>query len=354
MERLRAPTIGLSTILAAWICSNTHARIESENDQSGQPVWTSDRAETQLPSPVMGTDLRIRPTRLPPTLSPQEWEVADRPAPAATDGPPMGIAAMMRPRFSFAAEWEPLVDGVAIGTTGGSVRVPTYPVFGPPPPFLTLGYDFTQLESPAAFDLPSNIHEFSLGLAWMRRINERWMLRFMLNGSFTTDLNNTGDEAWRLRGGGFAMYRPSDRWSFAVGAIATGRDDIPVLPAIGLIWKPSPRLTVNLMMPRPKISWRIAERANRQHWVYLGAAIDGGDWAYERASGVGDRLEYREWRAVLGWESMPPKPPGSFISLGTKLNAEVGYVFGREFEFRSATPSISIGDALLLRAGVGF
>jgi len=266
----------------------------------------------------------------------------------------MDIAALMRPRFSFDAEWEPMVDGVVIGTIGGSVRVPTYPVFGPPPPFITFGYAFTQLESPAALDLPSSMHEFSLGLAWMRRINERWMLRFMLNGSFATDLNNTGDEAWRLRGGGFAMYRPNDRWSFAVGAMATGRSDIPVLPAIGLIWQPSPSLTVNLMMPRPRISWLLVERGNRQHWVYLGAGIDGGDWAYERTSGTGDRLEYREWRAVLGWESMPPKPPGSFMRMGTTINAEVGYVFGREFEFKSATPSISIGDALLLRAGISF
>jgi len=188
----------------------------------------------------------------------------------------------------------------------------------------------------------------------MRRINERWMLRFMLGGAFATDLYNTGGDAWRMRGGGFAMYRPNERWSFAVGAMATGRRDIPVLPAVGLIWQPTPALTVNLMMPRPRISWLLIERRNRQHWVYVGGAIDGGDWAYERANGVGDRLEYREWRLVLGWESMPPKPPGAFMSTGTTINAEVGYVFGREFEFKSATPDISIGNAVLLRAGVRF
>ena len=75
---------------------------------------------------------------------------------------------------------------------------------------------------------------------------------------------------------------------------------------------------------------------------------------YERASGVGERLSYRELRLVLGWESMPPRPPGAFRSSGTRLNAEIGYVFGREFEFDHSGGDISPEDALLLRTGISF
>jgi len=340
MKSLRARVFALAFLPAAWLPSLVDAQTECLTPPASSSP--NENAETQ-----------IMPIRLPPVTLIQELEVSETPTTAA-GRPPVDIAALMRPRFSFEAGWEPEVDGVAIGTVGGSIRFPLYPVFGPPPPFITAGYDFTQLEAPASLDLPSSMHEFSTGLAWMRRINERWMLRFMLSGAFATDLHNTGGDAWRMRGGGFAIYRPNERWSLAVGAMATGRMDIPVLPAAGLIWQPTPALTVNLMMPRPRISWMIIERDNRQHWVYIGGAIDGGDWAYERANGVGDRLEYREWRLVLGWESMPPKPLGAFMSTGTTINAEVGYVFGREFEFKSATPDISIGNAVLLRAGIRF
>jgi hypothetical protein len=269
-------------------------------------------------------------------------------------GPPRDIASLLRPRVELSAEWEPEVDGVALGSYDVSVQMPIYPIFGPPPPLITSGYTFTQLEAPVQMDLPSSLHEVALGTAWMRRINDRWMARFMLSGAFASDLENTSSEAWQLRVGGFAIYRPNAQWSFTVGALATGRDDIPVLPAIGAIWEPSPEVIVNLMLPRPRISVLLADRGDRQHWGYFGGGISGGAWAYDRASGQGDKLNYREWRIVLGWESKRPQPPGTFRPSGTTFNAEVGYVLGRQFEFESNAPDISIGDALLLRAGVGF
>jgi hypothetical protein len=37
-----------------------------------------------------------------------------------------------------------------------------------------------------------------------------------------------------------------------------------------------------------------------------------------------------------------------------KLGGEIGYVFGREFEFDSDRPDLTPDDALLLRATVSF
>ena len=69
---------------------------------------------------------------------------------------------------------------------------------------------------------------------------------------------------------------------------------------------------------------------------------------------VRDRLSYREWRLVLGWEATPPQAPGTYATVGWRINAEVGYVVGRKLEFDRNLPDISIGDTLLLRAGVSF
>jgi hypothetical protein len=146
----------------------------------------------------------------------------------------------------------------------------------------------------------------------------------------------------------------NERWSWAFGALATGRDDIPVIPAVGAIWEPSPKFKINLMMPNPRISWLLANSSGRQHWGYVGGALSGGTWAYDRASGLAERLTYREWRLVLGCESMPPQTPGTFRPIGTRLHAEVGYVFGRTFEFDRNIPDISPDNTLLLRTGISY
>jgi hypothetical protein len=286
----------------------------------------------------------------------------DGPAAGPTNEPPLSDAidqsldlkSLLRPRVEFFAEWEPESDGLAISSYDLSAKMPTYPIFGPPPPFVTTGYSYTRIDAPATLDLPESLHDFSLGLGWMRRINDRWMARFMLSGAFASDMDNASSDAWQIRGGGFALYRPNERWSWAFGALATGRDDVPVIPAFGVIWEPSPQLKVNLMMPRPRVAYLLAESDTRQYWGYVGGGISGGTWAYNRASGVGERLSYREFRLVLGWESTSPLPPGTFRATGTRLNAEIGYVFGREFELDRDGADIKTDDALLLRTGISF
>ncbi|MDF1745544.1 MAG: DUF6268 family outer membrane beta-barrel protein [Gimesia sp.] len=267
---------------------------------------------------------------------------------------PRDLKSLMKPRFDFAAEWEPEAGGVGISSYDLSMKLPLYPIFGPPPPFLTAGYSFTQIEALPAFDLPENLHQFTLGMSWMRRINEKWMTRTMLNGVFASDLNNTGSMAWQFRGGFFALYRPNDIWNIAIGALATGQEDIPVIPVLGAIWEPNPRLKINLMLPNPRVSFLLSESERRQHWGYVGGGMSGGNWAYQRNDGSPEQLNYREWRFVLGWESMPPKKPGSFGSTGRKFLMELGYVFGRKFELERNATDIKIENTLLLHSGLSF
>lgn len=267
---------------------------------------------------------------------------------------PLDFKSLMKPRFDSSAEWEPEVGGVGISSYDLSMKIPVYPIFGPPPPFLNFGYSYTQIDAPASLDLPQSLHEFSFGMSWMRPINEKWIARYTLNGVFASDMNNTSSTAWQMRGGMFAIYRPNETWNFAFGALATGQNEIPVLPVLGAIWQPRPSLKVDLMLPNPRISLLVSETEQRQHWAYVGGGFSGGRWAYQRANGLGERLNYREFRFVLGWESTPPKKPGSFGSSGTRWNAEVGYVFGRKFEFNNSVPDVKLENTLLLHSGISF
>lgn len=276
-------------------------------------------------------------------------ELAHAQEPLALD-----IKQMSKPIFSASFDWEPRTNAVGLSSFDVSVQQPIYPVFGPPPPVLNSSYSLTSINAARHAQLPATLHEFALGAAWMRRINDSWMARMMLSGAFASDLENTTGSAWQIRGGVFGLYRHSDHWNFAVGAIATGRDDLPVLPAVGAIWEPSRRWKINLMMPQPRVSRLLSESSTRQHWGYVGAGISGGTWAYQQTPTDSGRLTYREWRLVLGWESIRPQPPGTYRPSGNRWTAEIGYAIGRRFEFDSDRSDLRLSDSLLLSSGFSF
>jgi hypothetical protein len=264
------------------------------------------------------------------------------------------FAKLLIPSFNVAAEWQAEVNQVELISYDARVTIPTYPIFGPPPPFLNAGFSYFDLNAPAAFDLPTDLYDYSLGFGWMRRINDRWMLRLMFSTALATDGKNNSSDAWQFRGGLFAMYRPNEQWTWIVGALALGRKDIPAVPAVGAIWQPTPALRFDLTLPKPKAAFLLADQGARQQWGYIGGGFEGGTWAYEASAGLDDQLTYRDWRVVVGWESTPTPEPGMPFTRGRKLGVEVGYVFAREFEFGSGRPDLGLDDSLLIRATASF
>ncbi len=333
------------TVLVGWSAANDEARPQLP-ESLGVVPWgvRSASVPTDPFAEIPALDLS-RPQPLPPI----EAMSSD---PAEEAAPP-DIRKLMRPTFDFGVEWEPETSELAIGAYDARVTVPTFPVFGPPP-MITVGFSFMDLLAPDSFDLPSSLYDVSLGISGMRKLNDRWMIRWMIGSSFASDWENTTSDAWRFHGGCFALWNCHEQWQIMLGALATGREDIPVLPAAGAIWQPTSGVRVDLMMPRPRVNFMIADRGHRQQWIYAGGGLDGGTWAYQRASGTDELLTYREWRLVLGWESKPPGRVGGPPAPGWSLGMEVGYVLGRTFEFDSGAPELEPDDSLLVRATIKF
>jgi hypothetical protein len=260
----------------------------------------------------------------------------------------------MLPTFNLASEWQLEASDVGLASYDARVDIPTYPVFGPPPPFVHAGFCYTDLSAPDVFDLPADLYDYSLGFSWIRPLRDRWTVRLMFSTVLATDGKNMSNEAWRFRGGLFAICRPNQNWTWILGALALGRNDIPVVPALGAIWQPNPGLRLDLTLPRPKIAILLVDNGPRQQWAYVGSGFSGGTWAYERAGGIDDEITYRDWRILLGWESTPTLETGMPFTRGRKLGAEIGYVFARDFEFGSASPDISLEDTVMLRATASF
>ncbi len=267
---------------------------------------------------------------------------------------PLNLRELMWPTFNLSAEWLGEASGVEIGSYDVSVQIPTYPFFGPPPPFLNAGFSYTNLSAPTALGLPTDLYDYSLGFSWIRPLSDQWTLRLMFSTALATDGQNNSSDAWQFRGGAFAMYQPNQQWTWLVGAIALGRSDLPAVPAVGAIWQPNAGWKFDLIMPKPKIAMMLVDNGPRQQWAYVGGGFDGGTWAYQRWDGVDDRITYRDWRVMLGWESIPAAVPGVPFTRGRKLAVEIGYSFAREFEFDSGTPDINLDHTWLLRASASF
>jgi hypothetical protein len=254
---------------------------------------------------------------------------------------------LIRPKISFSSEWLTSSD-LNLSNHDIRVTVPTYPFFGPPPPMISAGFSFTDLIDADALGLPGDLFEYSTGLSWVRPVKDRWMVRSMLGVALATDNKNTTSDAWQFRGGIFAVYEPNEKWQWVFGAIAIGRNDLPVVPAVGVIWQPQPDLKMDLTFPKPRVSRVFAETESRQQWGYIGMAIGGGTWAFERNDQTDDQITYGDWRVVAGWESLPTPVAGAKFTTGRKLGLEVGYVFSRDIEFRNGSPEISLSDAVML------
>ncbi|QDU80940.1 hypothetical protein Pla110_26760 [Polystyrenella longa] len=279
---------------------------------------------------------------------------ASQPELTVVGGPPRNLKELMKPIIRLNGEY--ITDGgdVPLATTGIRVSVPTYPLWGPPPPLIDLGYQSTWLHTPAEMQLPEHFHEYQVGASWMRILNEDWKMRLWAGTSFNTDGENTSSDALQFRGGLFAIYSVSPEFEWIMGVVALGRSDLPAVPALGLIYRPNDDWTFDFTFPRPQATYVYERTDDRQHSVYLGGGLNGTTWAFAEPNGRENQITYSDWRAVLGWESSPFSPTGSRFTPGKRLKVETGYVFARRLEFDDVRPDISLNNGWTVNASFNF
>jgi hypothetical protein len=182
---------------------------------------------------------------------------------------------------------------------------------------------------------------------WLPKLNERWRLILMATPGLYGDFEQTDDRAWRLTGFGLAAFdwKPG-RVKLVMGVVYLDRDDFNILPAAGAIWTPSENVEVEAVMPRPRAGWRWRYGTGFEDWLYVAGEIGGGTWQIERQDLTSDRLTIRDFRIILGAERRRNGGAGQRL--------EVGYVFGRDIEFRTDPQTFSPPDTLLIRGGLSF
>jgi hypothetical protein len=272
-----------------------------------------------------------------PAIGKADFNQANRERPA-----PVGLS----------SEW--ITDAESgLATAQANVTIPLL-FISTPPPLVKVGFAYTDLFAADDFGLPNDLYEYTIGLSWIRKINDQWTVRTTMGIGFATDGLNTSRDAWQFRGGVFGIYKRNERLSWTFGALATGRDDLPVIPAVGAVWMPNPNLRYDLTFPKPRVNFLIRKNGPRQHWAYLGGGINGNTWGYQQSAVLDDRLTYKDVRVVAGWESRPTSSSTTPFARGRTFQAEIGYVFARTFEFEDESRSEALDDSLMVSISAKF
>lgn len=295
------------------------------------------------------------PTRGSEPLEPIGYATIDLLPEEAVSGESLESLGPARRSFvsaSFDVRWEPAQEGFETFEYWSKLKLTLPPLFGPPPPSLSFDVGRTELDG---IGLPE-FYTLSLGVNWIRPVNDNWAWMFSFTPGVATDFKNTTSDMWRFRGNAFAFYTPREDTQWILGAVVTGRQDLPAVPAIGLVWWPDERSKLDFTFPQPRFSHRLLERADREWWGYLGSNLGGGTWAVELPNGFDDILTYRAWRLVVGIESVPPgsKAPGSRGTAGLSSYVEAGISLGREIEFELTPTKLTPEDAFYVAGGLRF
>jgi hypothetical protein len=201
---------------------------------------------------------------------------------------------------------------------------------------------------PSSADLPPQVYDASLQFRHLRDFAGPWAMDVAVQPGVYSDFEDAGSDALRITGHGLAIYEWSPATKFVLGVAYLDREDVTVLPAGGIIWIPHDAVRFELVAPRPRIAWRVDSyaRPHKMWWAYVAGEFGGGEWEIERAAGDRDIATLRDYRAIFGLERQ--------VIGGLSTRMEVGYVFGRDLEYRSGRGDFEPDDTVLLRVGARY
>jgi hypothetical protein len=185
--------------------------------------------------------------------------------------------------------------------------------------------------------------QYTFGTMVFRKWSER--LSVMGSGGFRMLCNFEQIEADQFEPVVFAMadYDWSERFHLMLGAVYLGSDaPWPLLPIAGFRWSPTERWRVEVMLPQPRLAYRLSHSEQRDWWLYLAGATSGNTWYVERPDRVTRAVRYSDFQLRLGLERQ--------ASEGISSQLEVGYAFERSLKIDRENIDRPFGGTISARA----
>ena len=230
--------------------------------------------------------------------------------------------------------------------TFGTVRVSAAAMLpiDPPERMLLVKPFFAAHTLNTPLDTPSSLYSAGVNMMWLQRLNDDMTLTIAANPSVGGDDAEFGRHLRVFAMGAVAWDWIPDELRLTAGAAWLGRRDIGVVPAAGIEWTPNEDCNVSLILPRPKVSRRLAVSDASETWLYAAGAIAGGTFDVRRADGTADELSLREFQASVGVERTSEQLGRGFV--------EIGAGFGRELQFERSQEVVDFGPGVVLRLGL--
>lgn len=208
--------------------------------------------------------------------------------------------AQQRDRGGFSILTEP---GAAVEDGGEVTLIETRFTSGLPPirsggRMINIGFEWTHYTfntkdtQPADFDVES----IGIPVRWGFGRKEDWAWSLIFNPSLRTDFDGLTTDDIGLAGLALGRYPWRTNVSVTVGAVyarSFGHDRL--FPALGATWNPSPDWQVDVVFPRPRVSYQ----ATASTKLYLGMEPGGDQWNV-RLNGQSRDLALEEYRAGAG------------------------------------------------------
>ncbi len=219
------------------------------------------------------------------------------------------------------------------------------------PLLVTPRFGVHYLDGAANFDLPDKLFDASVEFRHLRKFGDGpWAMDVAATLGHYSDYEEDDADAFRVTGRGLVVYESSPMAKWVAGVAYLNRAGASVLPVAGVIYEPTPEVSYELILPRPRFWWLLPgsnRESGDERWVFLGGEFGGGVWSIERPSTEQhDLLTYRDFRVLVGYQRN--------LTSGMSSTFEFGYVFGRELEFSSASPDVSLDDSMFVRVGLQF
>lgn len=149
---------------------------------------------------------------------------------------------------------------------------------------------------------------------------DKTYLRFGIMPSFYSDNWNFKANSFNLSSIAMIIYQPNKVLTLVAGVASFPGFENPILPILGLIYKPNDKLTFNLIPDRPNISYCLTDRFN----VFIEGNISGGEYKVTK-DGLKAALSYNEIHTGCGAKFKINKYIDASLSTGRLFNHYLKY-----------------------------
>lgn len=199
-----------------------------------------------------------------------------------------------------------------------------------------VGYEFHFLSGPVVTDMPPRVYDFSIAYQHRDRAGA-FGYDVAASVMVSSDFEGSCREGIRFPGHAVGFLSVGSTTDLVFGVDYLDRGDVKLLPVVGLIAIPHPDVRLEVVFPRPRAVFQLADR----YRLYVGGELGGGTWAIERATLAEDLATYRDLRLCVGLQGLEWGHLHSAI--------EIGYLFSRRLEYTSGNGDFSPIDTTMIR-----